>query len=41
MNTSNQVNVADTTGGSLWPLGLIPGKTTTDVYVVFTAVFLA
>lgn len=39
LNSSQQVNVADTTGGSLWPVAL--GDANTVVYVVFTTHELA
>lgn len=39
LNASQQVNVADTTGGSLWPVAL--GSANTTVYVVFTTHELA
>lgn len=39
LNASQQVNVADTTGGSLWPVAL--GSSNTTVYVVFTTHELA
>jgi hypothetical protein len=41
LNSSQVVNVADTTGGCIQILELVPGGATTDVHVQFTANALA